>query len=241
MKRTPSTIRILKLAAAQRQLDAAIRISFADEDPLAINTVASAAYQLLHDIRKHRGHRVLADEWTDSVLGAGRALARGELAAQHLESFKQDERFWSLISALADQIREIGTDTKISELRSLLRVQISHQAEAKHWREFKKAANFLKHADNDPDRSLDEKEVNPDRVILAACNLYFDCMGRLTPEMAVWSVYRFYVQERIALPDDPLRKRMAEALQVAAPSDRNSVAMELILILKGDSRLLDKP
>jgi hypothetical protein len=41
-----------KLAAAQRQLCAAIRLFFAGEDELAVHTVASAAYRVLSDLRK---------------------------------------------------------------------------------------------------------------------------------------------------------------------------------------------
>jgi hypothetical protein len=45
-------ITLLKLTAAQRQLDAAIRMTFAGEDPLAITTVAAAACRVLCDLQK---------------------------------------------------------------------------------------------------------------------------------------------------------------------------------------------
>ena len=50
-----ATIFINKLEAARRQLDAAIRMTFANEDELAIHTVAAAAYRLVRDLLNRRG------------------------------------------------------------------------------------------------------------------------------------------------------------------------------------------
>ena len=47
-------IRTSKLAAARRQLDAAIRMLFSGEDVLAVHTVASAATTILRDIAESR-------------------------------------------------------------------------------------------------------------------------------------------------------------------------------------------
>jgi hypothetical protein len=54
-------IYLRKEAAAQRQLDAAIRMTLEGEDELAIHTVAAAAYGILRDLKKHHGRRELAD------------------------------------------------------------------------------------------------------------------------------------------------------------------------------------
>lgn len=50
-----TTVVVNKLAAAQRQLDGAIRWLFAQEDVLPVHTVAAAARRLLSDIAKERG------------------------------------------------------------------------------------------------------------------------------------------------------------------------------------------
>ena len=47
-RQTP--IHIIKIAAAERQLGAAIRLFFANEDALAIHTVAAAATKVLQDL-----------------------------------------------------------------------------------------------------------------------------------------------------------------------------------------------
>jgi hypothetical protein len=49
-------IRINKIEAAQRQLDAAIRRLFANEDPVAIHTLAMAAFRILRDLAIKNGH-----------------------------------------------------------------------------------------------------------------------------------------------------------------------------------------
>lgn len=46
--RSKATLALTKVADAQRQLDAAIRMFFAEEDELAIHTAAAAAYRVLH-------------------------------------------------------------------------------------------------------------------------------------------------------------------------------------------------
>jgi hypothetical protein len=47
-------IRITKAEGARRQLDAAIRVLFTGEDPLAIHTITAAAHRVLADLDKRR-------------------------------------------------------------------------------------------------------------------------------------------------------------------------------------------
>ena len=49
------SVLINKLEAARRQLDAAIRLTFSNEDALAIHTLAAAAYRIVRDILHRRG------------------------------------------------------------------------------------------------------------------------------------------------------------------------------------------
>jgi hypothetical protein len=50
-----SKLRVTKLEAARRQLEGAVRLYFADDDPVAIHTLTCAAYQVLVDINQARG------------------------------------------------------------------------------------------------------------------------------------------------------------------------------------------
>lgn len=56
----------------------------------------------------------------------------------------------------------------------------------KFWRKFNQSANFLKHADRDPDQILDKIEEEVNEVILLVSCLYYQGLGfQLTPEMIV--------------------------------------------------------
>ena len=47
-------IKVNKIEAVRRQLDAAIRMLFANEDPLAIHTLSMAAFRILRDLAGKR-------------------------------------------------------------------------------------------------------------------------------------------------------------------------------------------
>jgi hypothetical protein len=59
-------IEIAKIEAARRQIDCAIELWFMDKDEVSIHTLAAAAYQIIHDIKEHRGEK--RDLLYDSVL-----------------------------------------------------------------------------------------------------------------------------------------------------------------------------
>ena len=48
-------IKITKIEAAQRQIDAGIRMLFRNDDPVAIHTVAMAGFRILRDLAKKKG------------------------------------------------------------------------------------------------------------------------------------------------------------------------------------------
>lgn len=74
-----NTIQISKLAAAQRQLDAAIRMFFKREDELAIHTVAAAAFQILRDVTKQRGGHFTREVFRSGILSIAQQFVQGTL------------------------------------------------------------------------------------------------------------------------------------------------------------------
>lgn len=66
---SPSTepFTITKLAGAERQLCAAIRLFFAEEDPVAIHTLVGAAGKVLRDLCRQAGKRSARSEMLDLV------------------------------------------------------------------------------------------------------------------------------------------------------------------------------
>jgi hypothetical protein len=52
------TLKLTKMDAARRQFSAALELWFADGDPVAIHTLAAAAFEVVTQIAKHRGVKV---------------------------------------------------------------------------------------------------------------------------------------------------------------------------------------
>jgi len=72
-------IHVTKLAAAGRQLRAALRMYFAEEDDLAIHTIAAASYRLLADLKAERGMNEAANVYLTSIFYVIRDYRRGSL------------------------------------------------------------------------------------------------------------------------------------------------------------------
>jgi len=120
-------VKVSKTEAARRQLDVAIRLLFANEDPIAVHTLAMAAFRILRDLASKSD-----DSYMHKVVGS--MIRTG-----------MEKDFWKFLHG---------------------------------------PANFLKHADKDPDailNNLDEK-VN-DFILLISCFYYQDLGNEYTPEM----------------------------------------------------------
>ncbi len=121
------TIKLSKIEAIRRQIDASIRILFENEDPIAIHTLAMASFQMLRDL-----------------------------------SAKSEDNYFN----------------------KMLKNMLNPSLEREFWRIINRPANFLKHADKDPNGIIDnvEEEVN-EGILVISCLLYQDLGNHLTPEM----------------------------------------------------------
>jgi alkylhydroperoxidase/carboxymuconolactone decarboxylase family protein YurZ len=81
-------MKISKTDAAQRQLDTAIELYFAESDPVAIHTLAAAAYELIRALREREG---LPDEITDAII-PGREAEFRQLWNEAQNFFKHADR-----------------------------------------------------------------------------------------------------------------------------------------------------
>lgn len=155
-----ASVHLNKLAAAKRQVQAAIRMFFKREDELAVHTVAAAAYGLLKDIKASRGMSEAADSYLTSIFYLVRDYRRGSLPA-HMTS---DVEFMAKVEAMAVQLMPITADSKLSDVR----VSIGPVVERQYWNETNRAANFLKHADRDADGTLSIEDID-NNLLLAKC------------------------------------------------------------------------
>ena len=212
-------IHITKLAAAERQLRAAIRMYFAGEDELAIHTVASAAYGLLRDLKAERGLDEAADNYLASVFYIVRDYRRGTLP-RHLAS---DRSFMAAVEAWAEQI-PIGPDARLQDVSAT----VSPDAARLFWRERSKIASFLKHADRDAGASIVEDEVDNLMLLLQAYNAHQDLTREgSTNEGLVFELY-------IGASEDPIREPESGAGQIRSmlafrpEIERRRMCMKLI-------------
>lgn len=160
------SLHVTKLAAAKRQLQAAIRLFFLEEDELAIHTVASAAYGLLKDLKRNRGQSEAADSYRTTFFYLVRDFRRGTLPA-HLTS---DPSIMAEVERIADQLSPITADSKLTDVQ----IAISPDLEKQYWNESNRAVNFLKHADRDTDGTLQLEKIDNNLLLLKCCSAYRD-------------------------------------------------------------------
>jgi hypothetical protein len=158
-------IHITKLAAAERQLRAAIRPYFAGEDELAIHTVASAAYRLLADLKAERGMDEAANAYLTTIFYAVRDYRRGSLP----EEMTSDPELMAWVRGLADQLL-IEKDTKIEDVSLTLPRKVAGE----FWNRRNKVANFLKHADRDASSSISLEVVDNLLLLMQCYSAYTD-------------------------------------------------------------------
>lgn len=152
-----ATIKVNKIEAARRQIDAAIRLLFDNEDPIAIHTLTMAGFRILRDIAE-----------------------------------KQN----SNISKVAQSFIRPGM-------------------EGKFWGSMQTFANFLKHANTDPDGIIDniQEEVN-DSILLLASLYYKDLGYQFTPEMLALTGWYSAIHPDFIRDDAPKNiKTQLEAVQ----------------------------
>jgi hypothetical protein len=177
--RASAALFITKLGAAERQLNAAIRMMLADEDELAVHTVAAAGYRQLREIEEARGGRPAAGWYARLFIGAAQLAAAGSLLPAEFETAFGPTAV-KVIENIASEIGQ-GLTPTVAEVSRRLDVPPEKVA----WRSFNKTANFLKHADRDTDLALPNENLAYENMMLlgAAVALFSDLLNRSTPEM----------------------------------------------------------
>ena len=142
-----ATIKVNKTEAARRQIDTAIRILFRNEDPVAVHTLAMAAFRVMRD-----------------------------LAVKHDESY----------------------------MNALIKAMLKPGMEKEFWKAILGPANFLKHADNDPDGVLDNVEEEINEHILFIDGLFYQDLGnKLSSEMQTLQAWYIAIHPEYIRADAP--------------------------------------
>jgi hypothetical protein len=207
-------LHVTKLAAAGRQLRAAIRMYFSGEDELAIHTVAAASYRLLADLKAERGMDEAANVYLTSIFYVVRDFRRGSLP-QHLTT---DPDFMAWVEALAEQL-PIRADSNIEDVS----VVLSREAASEFWKRRNKVANFLKHADRDAGAAIALDEVDNLLLLKQCYSAYTD----LTPEELgnAGLVFQLFIGANQAPQPNPASQRdqIIQKLAAAREQDRRQM------------------
>lgn len=160
-----ATILVTKQAAAQRQLDAAIRILFSGEDPLAVHTLTAAVHNVLADL-DNKGSR------------------------------KSDERYKRVSEEVQKQLMGQVVSDWTQDVKKFVR------------RPNRDGANFLKHADKDHDKALDQATLRTDDLLLEACAMYLELGFKFTPEMSAFA--RWHLAVHSSTQEDHLKTKAGD-------------------------------
>lgn len=162
-----ATVHVSKLAAAQRQLGAAIRMFFSEEDDLAIHTIASASYQLIKGIKMARSKNEATDFYLTSIFYAVRDYRLGTLPS-HMTSDPD----------LMEWVRNTARDLPIEATSKLEEVSayLTTDDAKKYWCKRNRAANFLKHADKDANAHIALDEIDNRDLIMQVLSAYSDLL-----------------------------------------------------------------
>ena len=174
-------IHVTKLAAAKRQLCAAVRMYFYGEDELAVHTLASAAYRLISDLKSQRGRDEVGDYHLTSVIYAVRSYRQG-----NLPSYMTDNP--ELMQSIHCWAKELPI-TATSEFEDIVALA-SPDVRQNFWRKRNKIANFLKHADRDSSAHISMEEVDNLTLLMQVHSSYLDLdRGGLGHEGVIFWIY----------------------------------------------------
>ncbi|MBX9893789.1 MAG: hypothetical protein K2Y09_01220 [Nitrosomonas sp.] len=223
MSNAGATVHITKLAAAQRQLRAAIRLYFIDEDELAIHTVASAAYRLINDLKAARGMTEAADVHLVSIFYVVRSFRRGTLP-KHIS---ENSEMMKWVAEMAEKL-PITAESKIEDVTA----HIDDDAARTFWRKRNETSNFLKHADRDSQDQISLEKVDNFTLLMQAMAAYTDLVKNdLGPEgLILWLYSSVLHGESEALPEEfrSIGRRLLEVHE----SDRRDLCFALIQELR---------
>ena len=183
MRSSVDNIHVTKLAAAKRQLMAATRMFFDQEDELAIHTIASAAYRLLSDLKSQRGRDELSDVWRKAFFYSIKAFNDGTLPGRLAEN----KEFAKLMREIANSVENLDS-LEYDDFE----VALPEGYARKWWRHWNRPSNFLKHADRDSDAHLRMSDVDNLWLLATAHSAYRDVAGgdaATEPEAYVLTVY----------------------------------------------------
>jgi hypothetical protein len=193
MSQKTATIFITKLGAAERQLNAAIRMVLENEDELAIHDVAASAYRVLRDIKQKRGRSDAFDLFQRGLFAIAEELATG----------KRNSIPTTVVSPLVEIIESIRDGIVAGDIHCFEDMPpIRVKNEGYFWYEFNKPFNFLKHAKQDSEDALDLAKLKNDELLMRASAVFVEITNRISPEIAAYYILIASHRDDSGLPEE---------------------------------------
>ena len=123
---------------------------------------------------------------------------------------KEDPIAIHTVAAAGFKILKDLADKKAScDMHEALKAILKQGMEKEFWAAFNKPANFLKHADIDPDEIYaDFKETYNDFIIFMACAYYQELGNELTYEMELFWKWMIAMRPEVIKDDEPVKALM---------------------------------
>lgn len=190
---------INKLAAAERQLAAAIRLYFLREDKLATHTVANAAYGIFSDLLSKRGKNEFSFPLEYGLVRLAFDIASGTIV---------DPTFLSELNAEGnEEIRRLidafRGDPSLSPDQVSIELVGDHELKS-DWYSLRHPANFLKHADRDAARLLDSSTLETEEILIRAINSSLHLNQPLTKEKEYFYAAMYALGKLCDPPREPI-------------------------------------
>jgi hypothetical protein len=219
-----ATIFINKLEAARRQLDAAIRMTFANEDELAIHTVAAAAYRILRDMLHKRGRHDLEELIRFGFYTMAKNFLEGKIEKDSLEK----SQLYHLVSRIADTMKVHGNKLTVDNMP----IFVNEASKKAHWQAMSKVSGFLKHADRLPEAIISLADVDNTALIMYACATFGVVSHALTPEMVIFNQYVAATTGITREQFSGNQRRIVDYLERLSPSRRRRACQKFIRVSK---------
>ena len=174
-----SEIHLTKLSSAKKQLQAAIRMYFMEEDELAIHTIASAVYSVLKDLKKNRGKDEVDDIFNASL---------NRLVSEYKNNSLSNEILSN--PSLMELLKQLADTAEFS-------ITTSKETKKAYWKESNKSSNFLKHADRDISDTLNLDSIDNTTLLMKCLNSYLD----IIPEYPGVEGDLFYRYAIVVIPE----------------------------------------
>ena len=210
-------LHVNKLAAAQRQLDASIRMYFGEEDDLAIHTVVSAAYSIISDLKSKRGR----DESVDFLMRGIFYSCRDFIVRKISETELRENGAWEHIQPFLAFFNE-NSNLTWEEFA----FQNSEAGQRSYWRRRNRFANYLKHADKDSQSTLPIHEMDNLSLINSCTMAYIDLSHNMTKAMVAHYLYLVSkgIMNEEKLSDDD--KSIVLKMKNSSEPERKSIALK---------------